>query len=343
MPIRVHLKTLLLMQYALDREYTRLEVISTCVLILIKQAEFETVIRVLEYGKEEFIRSDECICYDDILNSVVGCKTKNDILEMKDLIQTRSDIRLYKISVPVFFWYSLYVCHKFLGHKEKLHEVLKQSCKEYCIVPRHPEYIDALLILEINDHLNNWMKFHSQYTFFMSVKTRMIRELADSIGTKHNIPLFCTCNIIMRYWFCESTIQNSDEEKERYTKSTADRMYYAQILIFNNNIEEAISILNTVIETEGDYSLSVVILPKEVWNSNLLNDKLCKELMTSSADYVVFPTNLFARYLLVNAYNSLGQKENSERNLEEFRKLRERYSSVPAFDPMLNIVSKMFI
>ena len=50
------------------------------------------------------------------------------------------------------------------------------------------------------------------------------------------------------------------------TKSTADRIYYAQVLIFKNKFNKAIPILNTITEEEGDYSLSVVICRKHFGN-----------------------------------------------------------------------------
>ena len=76
--------------------------------------------------------------------------------------------------------------------------------------------------------------------------------------------------------------------------------------------------MNRIIDGGGDYSLSVFICPKSLWESNFLNDDLRKELPKSSADYVVFPTNLYARYLLANAYKSLGEMEQCERNMKEF-------------------------
>ena len=100
--------------------------------------------------------------------------------------------------------------------------------------------------------------------------------------------------------------------------------------------------MNGIIEAEGDYSQSVFICPKSFWELNFLDDNLCKELSKSSADYVVFPTNLYARYLLLNVYNSIGQLDQCDINMEEFWNLVQRYSSVKAFAPMLNIVSNIF-
>ena len=150
--------------------------------------------------------------------------------------------------------------------------------------------------------------------------------------------LFCSRN----FSICESLrllLDPSDPAKDQLycdflesfigpeTVTTSDKVYYAQILIFRNKIEQAICILNDVIEEEGDYSLSVVIWSKPIWESNFLDAGLSKELRKSSANYVVFPSNLHARYLLVGAYNLLGQTDRCERNIKEFIKLLGWYKS----------------
>ena len=97
--------------------------------------------------------------------------------------------------------------------------------------------------------------------------------------------------------------------------TTADRIYFSQFLIFSENLEQAISILKDVVEQEGDFSISMVIWPKELYASHILDESLRNELIKSSEDYIVFPTNLYARYLLTIAYSSLGQEENASNNL----------------------------
>ena len=42
----------------------------------------------------------------------------------------------------------------------------------------------------------------------------------------------------------------------------ADRMYLALLLVFVNKLEQASSVLNAIIEAEGEYSQSVVISQK---------------------------------------------------------------------------------
>ena len=121
--------------------------------------------------------------------------------------------------------------------------------------------------------------------------------------------------------------------------TTADRIYFCQVLIFCKIFEHAISILKDVVEQEGDYSTSMVIWPKELYGSRFIDDNLRNELIKSSKDYVVFPTNLYARYLLMIAYSSLGQEENRSNNLAELIILRERYSQIQELSPMLNILT----
>ena len=129
---------------------------------------------------------------------------------------------------------------------------------------------------------------------------------------------------------------------ERYSRTTADRTYYAQFLIFISKIKKAISELEDVIGQEGVYSLSVVIWPKYVYAIGFLDETLSNELLNLSAEYVVFPTNLYARYLLVKACSALGWEEQSRYNMDELTILRERYSRFKEWKPMLNIMSNIF-
>ena len=172
---------------------------------------------------------------------------------------------------------------------------------------------------------------------------------------KDRYPLFCSCNkkisdclqLILQPLPPGLThcVHNFHEDEIRcHMKSTADRIYYAQVLIFRSKIERATSVLNTICEeTLGEYSLSVVIFPMLFWKSNFLGDNLSKELSKSSENYVVAPTYLYARYLLVNAYNSLGQIKQCERNKAEFRILQIRYTSNIEFSSMLNAMSNTIL
>ena len=102
--------------------------------------------------------------------------------------------------------------------------------------------------------------------------------------TKHTENKMCRCR-----WPLKPPFDNIGNSVKQHTKSTADQVY---ILCSGSNIqprnEKAISLLNTVIATEGNYSLSVVILPKSICSSGLLDENLGNELMKSSVNYVVF-------------------------------------------------------
>ena len=125
--------------------------------------------------------------------------------------------------------------------------------------------------------------------------------------------------------------------------TNADRIYYSQVLILFRKVEQAISVLENVVEQEGTYSVSMVIWPKDFYGSRFIDKNLRNELIKSSKDYIVFPTNLYARYLLTIAYSSLGQEENRSNNLAELIVLRERYSEFQEFAPMLDIMSRVVV
>ena len=347
------LKSLLMMQYAFDRDHPTIVTISNCIYTMIKHKEFEIAIRALESGADEMLKSDESIRLDD-LDSVVGRKTRNEFQEMSDLINT---VKLEtKMSVRIFFLYASYVCYKNLDHVEDLHSILKIFSDFYIeyLNWKYLDYSTLILLLEVYEHMSQWRMFHSLYTVYMTFKMQGMKTFANRNNVITKITFNCSCS-----WRICSSLQlfilflpfdpalnyfydYIEAKIKRLIKNTADRMYYAQVLIFKKDTETAKPILNRIIEEEGDYSLSVFICPKTFWELNFLDDNLCKELSKSSADYVVFPTNLYARYLLVNAYNSLGQMEQCERNKTEFRILRHRYSTVVAFAPMLTIVSNIF-
>ena len=140
----------------------------------------------------------------------------------------------------------------------------------------------------------------------------------------------------------EELIRN--EHKLPYSMSTnADRIYFSQVLIFSRRLEQAISVLEDVVEQEGAYSISMVIWPKDFYGARFIDYNLRNELIKSPKDYIVFPTNMYARYLLTIAYSSLGQEENRSNNLAELIVLRERYSQVQEFAPMLDIMSTVVV
>ena len=292
---------------------------------------------------------------------------------MIDLVEDECfDMKRFKMPVQVLFVYFSYVCYKKLGREENLCSVLDLSSDLYNMdnsIECYSENLHPILLFEVSEQLRQWMVFYCTYNICMLLKMQAIESIVDTTNIlfSKSQRIFspgcrqlniCSCNVMidtildvyissLPHPSVHYSVQNEiNEEIEvkiaRHAKSTADRMYYVQVLMFNKKYEKAISILNSITEGEGDYSLSVFICPKEFWESNFLDDNLRKELSKSSADYVVFPTNLYARYLLVNAYNSLGQTDQCERNKTEFRILRQRYSSVEAFAPMLNIVSNIF-
>ena len=356
-------KSFLMTQHAFDRDCPTISAILVCILTLMKQEEFDIAIRALESGSDEMLKSEESICLDD-LDSIVSNRTRNEFREMTDLIKhCELNMGWFRLPVPVLFRYFSWVCYKNLGQEEKLCRALVLFLYEF---KNHLDRIDTvysklLLLLEVFEH--------SSYDSYVSLKMHIIelvafknmiwdlkgKELIDS-SIRFSI---VSCSWIMRcsvqnyldaFWLSYRRalpvdpvkIANSEKQISCLTKSTADIMYYVQVLAFNKHIEKAISILNSIVDGEGDYSLSVFICPKSFWESNFLDDNLRKELSKSSAEYVVFPTNLYARYLLVNAYNSLGQMEQCERNKTEFRILRQRYSSFKAFAPMMNMLSNIF-
>ena len=85
----------------------------------------------------------------------------------------------------------------------------------------------------------------------------------------------------------------------------------------------------------------MVIWPKDFYGACFIDYNLRNELINSSKDYIVFPSNFYARYLLTIAYSSLGQEENRINNLAELIVLRERYSDFQEFAPMLDIMSRV--
>ena len=362
-------KTLHMIQHALDQEIVSVKLLFTCVSILMKLEEFEIAARVLESGTDEFLRSYESLSFDYVFASVVSNKLRNNLRELTDLREREHETGLFKVSVPVFFWYSLYVCYKNLGHGEKLQGVLTQmNYYSKLTLSRNlfsdMDYLDIHLFLEMYANIQEWRMYHYEYyDIFISLEMLLIKLQSKYIKilgfdgqndySNPQIGLFCSCNdsisdALQSFLVPCDPIKNPyyDDIAEslfrRQMVTTADRVHYAQVLIAGNKIEQAIPNLNAIVEEEGDYSLSVVIWPKLILKSYLLDVNLRKELKNHSADYIVFPSNLYARYLLVNAYNSLGQTEQCERNRKEFLKLLEWYSTFTAFAPMSNIMFNIF-
>ena len=236
-------------------------------------------------------------------------------------------------------------------------------------------YLENLLFHEIYETVREMRSL--LFGHFMSMKTYIIKLLRAASHHKHMIykenennfytlglrktikdsamlddRLFCSCNkkigMILPILVSSS---NDPENKDNYdhmtdiltrhARSAADRMYLALFLIFVKRYDRAASVLNAIIDEEGDFSMSVVVCPKAFWEWNFLDDNLCRELKIFSADHFVLPTSLFARYLLVNVHNSLGQIEQCDRNKIEFNILRQRYSTILEFAAILNVLSKI--
>ena len=162
----------------------------------------------------------------------------------------------------------------------------------------------------------------SSCNFSMMMKLRKMTNNFSRISGEYAVDIFDSIEMLM----------NS-------ISTNADRMYFSQYLIFRRKLEQSISLLEAIVEQEGDFSTSVVIWSKNLYECCLINDNLRQELIKSSADYVVFPANLYARYLLSIACSSLSQEENRINNQAELIILRERYSRIPEFAPMLKIMS----
>ena len=349
----IHFKTLLLMQHAIDHEYVSIETISACVSLLIKHKEYEIVAHVLESGADELWRNEIKFHFDNVFFSIVSSKTKNDLREISVISQMEFNIKYFKISVRIFFCYASYVCYKNLENGERLHEVRNQMISCFSRT-EFPEYLDFLLFLEVFEYDSKMRPFyHNQFMYCKTMVIVRLQKQADHIIEKSNslrngnnnnyrqgiernnqdfsdprFELFCSCNRVICHVLKKKFLGRSrrsydpDDTPENrialHTKSTADRMYHVLVLLFINKYEQAAALLNAVIDEEGEYSLSVVICPYAFWESNFLDDNLRRELKKLSADLVVIPTDLFARYLLVKVSISLGQMEQWQRNMTEF-------------------------
>ena len=78
--------------------------------------------------------------------------------------------------------------------------------------------------------------------------------------------------------------------------TSADKVYYCQYLVNRGNTEEAIPILENIVEVEGDCLLSMVIWPKQL--KKMVDEKMQTRLDEAAEGYIVHPTAVYARYLL---------------------------------------------
>ena len=351
-----HFKTFLLMQQAIGLGYyASIETILTCVALLIENDEYAIASRVLESGADELWKCDVSIRFEDVFASIVSSKTTNDLRESSTISGQEFDIKFFRMSVRIFFCYASCVCYTNLKNGKRLAEVLiRMSTYLIGLVKNDkalPDYIDFLLFLEVHEYESRMRVFYHNHCMFE--KTELIKEIADFEQEFPGSRLFCSCNakIGMESNMFLGSLNDSkytpvldslENRIARHTKSTADRMYHALVLICVNKYEQATALLNAIIDEEGDYSLSVVICQNRIWESNFLDDNLSKELKQLSTDYVVIPSILFARYLLVKVSISLGRIEQWQRNMTEFNILRQRYdlSGSDYMEPILNALSK---
>ena len=243
------LKSFLMMQQALDRDNPTIEIISSCIYTLIKHKEFEMAILALESGAEEMLKCDESICLDD-LDSVVGYKSKNELHEMNDIQDgCNQHMNCSGMSARVFFLYFSYVCCKNLGNRETLDRAVNIFLGASKI---DPEYLNRLLMFEVFEHRNDLPTLDMLYAIYMSFKIRTIEIVADYFpgGNKArkgkelilpSLSFICSCSRMMRSSLGSyldpppiDRVQDAILEIQlaRCTETTADRMYYAQALIF---------------------------------------------------------------------------------------------------------------
>ena len=78
--------------------------------------------------------------------------------------------------------------------------------------------------------------------------------------------------------------------------TSADKVYYCQYLVNRGKTEEAIPFLENVVEVEGDCLLSMVIWPKQL--KKMVDEKMQTRLEEADERYIVYPTAVYARYLL---------------------------------------------
>ena len=379
----LHFKTLLMIHRAISYKVPTLECIITAVLILMRCKEYDMVARVLESEIHECASGERYIQCGELYIDSVSHKMKNEIQEMFDIQICRCENESMFFSIPVLIWYSLSMCYRYYIDDEEKHETMIElmedlivsACSNLEVRCFAWQYANVLLILQVFENSEKWKSIHyTIYKKIVSIKIKLIEREAEarkdafekalSSNEYHDIYFptlmhssFCSCSFLIALAFPIFTdrlahvgglgfaeMMNNLETAFKYRiATTADKTYYSQFLISNRKLEQAISILKDVVEQEEDYSTSMVIWPKELYGSLFIDENLRNELIKSSKDYVVFPTNLYARYLLTIAYRSLGQEENRRHNLAELIVLRERYSRIQEFAPMLNIMTRVVV
>ena len=359
----LHFKTLSMFQHTLEYRYLSMKDILAFVSILLKCEEYEMVIDVLEPAGNEFLLLKEVIYNTEFTCDLFKQRTINEIREILSISMSPPIC----ISLAWCYWYSLCICYKHKQDYEKFRDWFN-LCPP--TLENSSGYWNELLLLEMYGTELGIEFFITMYKECISIKMGATEEGStlrrEFLGSRkdhmtfidNTLNLFVSCsNSEMFLSFSDMidvvSISEKDEHSRidelpfletnvaRYSRTTADRTYYAQVLIFVGRIDKAVSELEDIIDQEGDYSLSVVIWPKYVYAIGFLDETLSNELINSSAEYVVFPTNLYARYLLVKACSALGWEEQSRYNMDKLTILRKRYSRFKEWKPMLNIMSNI--
>ena len=374
----LHFKTLLMIRRAINYKHPTLETIITSISILMRCKKYKMAAKVLESAiqdcSSDMIRSKEL--FFDIVGHKMRNEMQ-EIFDLREKGEDRNfDMHL---SIQTLIDFSLFICYKYCGDETNREDVLQRMSGpiELCLNNEQNDYCFCrypylCLMLEVFENSEKWkILYYMIYRKCVSKKLKVIELEAQArkstlettidvegnqsynyFSLKVNTPL-CSCSPIMRELLYAIVVYYTPTHGElpvnlinllEHTLSysmltTADGIYFSQVLIFNRNLERAISILKVVVEQEGTYSVSMVIWPKQLYGSGFIDDNLRNELIKSSEDYIVFPSNLYARYLLTIAYTSLGQEENRINNLAELIALLQRYSQVPEFAPMLKIIS----
>ena len=374
----LNFKTLLMIHQAMNHKYPSSETIITSVFLLMLCKEYEMAAHVLEPAFRECFFEIRYIHCSELFADIFSHKMRNEFQEFFDIRKFRSVGNEMFQTTSDLVRFSMSVCYKYIGDDEKRDSMLT-IMKFYIVSSiildnlhgdRALDYSYVLLMLEVFENSEKWRNLYYQiYERFMSMKLKMIKHESENVkdGYKtqiyedtgsdrvipcRNVLFLCSCTIgmmgnlmaFLNYHraldgFSVEILDSLKHFLGRSISKTADRLYFSQCLISRKIPEQALPLLEATVKQEGDFSTSVVIWPKQLYESCLNDDNLRRELIKSSEDYVVFPANLYARYLLSIAYSSLGQEENHSNNQAELIVLRDRYSKIRELAPMLKIIS----
>ena len=376
---KFHIKTRQMIQYVLQYKYISSDFIFSYVNVLMNCNEFDMASLVLTSVMVEIDSSTDFKLqkwpFSDTFHSQ---KTRNEIQEISDILEIRKKDQHFNLFLPLVCHFLSILCYRYTGDETNLNHLLGivkidsfieymsswKDSMEMITYTVKSNYVFCLSMLESLEHLKEWENcFCVIYKMFISMKISLIHKIYEERLNKFNqrkstilYPYqfsFCSCHPRMSQSLnhLAGILKLADQIElgdailtlsysvVHAMQTTADKTYYSQFFIYMKECEPAVSLLEEIVEQEGDYSLSVVILSKPF--SNLLDETLSNELAKCSTDYIVFPTNLYARYLLGIAYNSLGQEERYKSNMTELIILRQRYSAFPEWAPMLNIMDNI--